>query len=242
MRPLPAAGLGMPIEIAVVTDAAPEGAPDAAAVEKQDAALTIPLQEPETPLPPDIPVADMPAPDLPVPETPVIPNEKAEPLMRPAEKRARERNPPSNPVPQRAQTERKSQPAAQQTARREPRMVRDAAPPAIHRGVQQGHGGGGQASAGRAGAGGSSVSAAGYAAQVRSILQARANRLGMDDVAGTVAIAFQIDGHGRVVSHAITRTSGVADIDRAIRGMMGSVSFPPPPGGRFAANVTVRVQ
>lgn len=244
MRPLPPAGVGIPMEIAVLADVAPDGASASASVENHHTATAIPLREPEMPPLPDIPVMDIPAPAFPVPDTPIIPNEKAEPLIRPAETTVPEKNRAPQPARQRASTERKPQTVAQQPAKREPRITREYAAPAANAGIRQGQGqgGSGQAPAGRAGAGGAGMSAAGYAAQVRGILQARANRLGMDDVAGTVAIAFQIDAQGRVSSHAITRTSGVAEIDRAVRGMMGSVSFPPPPGGRFAVNVTVRVQ
>jgi protein TonB len=87
-----------------------------------------------------------------------------------------------------------------------------------------------------------SASPGAYAAQVRAILQARADALGLEDVAGIVGLTFMVGPSGRLVSHAISRPSGNFEIDRAIRGMMATVSFPPPPGGHFDGNVTVRVR
>jgi TonB family protein len=87
-----------------------------------------------------------------------------------------------------------------------------------------------------------SVSSGAYAAQVRAILQARADALGLEDVAGIVGLTFMVGPSGRLVSHGIARPSGNFEIDRAIRGMLASASFPPPPGGSFTGNVTVRIR
>jgi protein TonB len=86
------------------------------------------------------------------------------------------------------------------------------------------------------------VSSGAYAAQVRAILQARANALGLEDVEGVVGISFSVGPSGRLMSHGISRPSGNFTIDRAIRSMLASVAFPPPPGGSFSGNVTVRVR
>jgi periplasmic protein TonB len=94
--------------------------------------------------------------------------------------------------------------------------------------------------AARAAAGEASSGA--YAAQVRAILQSRANGLGLEDVEGVVGISFQVGPSGRLLSHGISRPSGNGMIDRAIRSMLASLSFPPPPGGSFSGNVVVRVR
>ena len=96
--------------------------------------------------------------------------------------------------------------------------------------------------AGRAGPPGNAASGAAYAGKVRAILQARANALGIEDQEGAVGLSFVIGGAGRMESHAITRTSGSASVDRMIRSMMASASFPPPPGGRFSGTVNIRIQ
>lgn len=95
--------------------------------------------------------------------------------------------------------------------------------------------------AGRNASPGGGLSGAAYAGKVRAILQARANALGIEDQEGAVGLSFVIGSSGRMESHAITRTSGSASVDRMIRGMMASSSFPPPPGGRFAGSVTIRI-
>jgi protein TonB len=73
------------------------------------------------------------------------------------------------------------------------------------------------------------------------MLQARANALGFEDVNATVGLSFTIDASGRVTSSAITRASGDFKVDAALRRMITSASFPPPPGGRFTGAVTVRI-
>ena len=109
-------------------------------------------------------------------------------------------------------------------------------------GAQQRDGAQARGNAGRAGTPGNSLSGAAYAGKVRAILQARANALGIEDQEGSVGLSFVIGGSGRMESHAITRTSGSASVDRMIRGMMASASFPPPPGGRFSGTVNIRIQ
>lgn len=89
---------------------------------------------------------------------------------------------------------------------------------------------------------GNAASGAAYAGRVRAILQGRANALGIEDHEGSVGISFVIGASGRVESHAITRSSGSGSVDRQIRGMMASASFPAPPGGRFSGSVTIRIQ
>jgi TonB family protein len=110
----------------------------------------------------------------------------------------------------------------------------DRAGPSAARGLPQGGGGARQ----RVG----TVSSGAYAAQVRAILQARANAMGLEDVEGVVGISFSVGPSGRLINHGLTRPSGNHVIDRAIRSMLASVSFPPPPGGSFTGNVTVRVR
>jgi len=81
-----------------------------------------------------------------------------------------------------------------------------------------------------------------YAAQVHRLLQARANALGLENMSGIVSITFVIDEGGRVRSHDLSRPSGDQHIDRAMRRLMASTTFPPPPGGRFAGTVTIRIR
>ena len=70
------------------------------------------------------------------------------------------------------------------------------------------------------------MSGAAYAGKVRAILQARANALGIEDQEGSVGLKFVIGGSGRMESHAITRTSGSASVDRMIRSMMAKHPSP----------------
>lgn len=89
------------------------------------------------------------------------------------------------------------------------------------------------------GAGGNN---AGYAARVRSVLQARATALGFEDVNATVGLSFTIDGSGHVASSSVSKPSGDFKVDAALRRMLASASFPPPPGGKFSGSVTVRIR
>ncbi|MTV31586.1 TonB family protein, partial [Rhodoblastus acidophilus] len=52
--------------------------------------------------------------------------------------------------------------------------------------------------------------------------------------------AFTIGPSGRVVSQAITRSSGHAALDAAARAILSAVQAPPPPGGRFSTNTIIR--
>ncbi|ALK09616.1 TonB family protein [Blastochloris viridis] len=81
----------------------------------------------------------------------------------------------------------------------------------------------------------------GYATRVRAILQARVDSLGLE-VSGVVAVAFTVGPGGKLVSHRLVRASGNFAIDRAIRAVLASISFPPPPGGSFAGNVSIRIR
>ncbi len=99
--------------------------------------------------------------------------------------------------------------------------------------------------AGRPAAGGTTARAGadpGYGARVRAVLQARVDGLGLEDVEGTVVVGFTIDASGAVVSHGLARSSGSGQIDRAISGLLGRMRFPPPPSGRFAATVAIRIR
>lgn len=82
----------------------------------------------------------------------------------------------------------------------------------------------------------------GYASRVRAMLQARAHALGFEDVNATVGLSFTIDASGRVTTAAIAKPSGDFKVDAALRRMLASASFPPPPGGRFTGAVTVRIR
>jgi periplasmic protein TonB len=129
----------------------------------------------------------------------------------------------------------RAQPSDGSQQARTPRAAQTGAPaPETARGASQG-GGGARQQVGNASSGA-------YAAQVRAILQSRANGLGLEDVEGTVGISFQVGPSGRLTSHGISRPSGNFAIDRAIRSMLASVAFPPPPGGSFSGNVVVRVR
>jgi protein TonB len=102
------------------------------------------------------------------------------------------------------------------------------------RGIPAGGGGSRQATA--------SIASGAYAAQVRALLQARANALGLEDVEGVVGVIFEVGPSGRLLSHRVARPSGNYVIDRAIGAMLSSMQFPPPPGGSFSGDVSVRVR
>lgn len=123
-----------------------------------------------------------------------------------------------------------------------PRVERKAAPRAATAASAPATAGAGQGAARAGGTPGNAVSGAAYAGRVRAILQGRAHALGIEDHEGSVGISFVIGASGRMESHAITRSSGSGTIDRQIRAMLGSASFPAPPGGRFAGSVTIRIQ
>jgi protein TonB len=139
----------------------------------------------------------------------------------------------------------KAPPKPTPVVRAAPRSERKAAPPAA-RSAQATGTAGGAGTAERAARGGgrpgNAASGAAYAGRVRAILQGRAHALGIEDLEGSVGVTFVIGASGRMESHAITRSSGSGSVDRLIRGMLASASFPPPPGGRFAGSVTIRIQ
>ena len=58
-------------------------------------------------------------------------------------------------------------------------------------------------------------------------------------VTGSVGVAFTVGPSGRVVGHAITRSSGSSALDGAVHAMMAAVHAPPPPGGRFSTSTTI---
>jgi protein TonB len=58
-------------------------------------------------------------------------------------------------------------------------------------------------------------------------------------VTGSVGVSLTVGPSGRVVSHAITRSSGNVALDREVDAMMTAVQAPPPPGGSFQAAVTI---
>ena len=57
---------------------------------------------------------------------------------------------------------------------------------------------------------------------------------------GVVVVSFVVGPSGRVVSHAVTRSSGQAVLDSAVGQMMAAVRLPPPPGGSFRASAPIR--
>ena len=58
-------------------------------------------------------------------------------------------------------------------------------------------------------------------------------------VTGTVGVALMVGPSGRIVSHAITQSSGNAELDGAVHAMMAAVQAPPPPGGSFRTHVNI---
>ena len=56
---------------------------------------------------------------------------------------------------------------------------------------------------------------------------------------GTVGASFTVGASGRIVAHRITRSSGSAALDDAVRAMMGSAQAPPPPGGMFHGSIAI---
>ncbi len=55
-------------------------------------------------------------------------------------------------------------------------------------------------------------------------------------VTGSVGVTFTVGPSGRVISQAVTRSSGNAALDSAAHAILGAVHTPPPPGGRFSAS------
>ena len=57
---------------------------------------------------------------------------------------------------------------------------------------------------------------------------------------GVVVVSFVVGPSGRVTSHIISRSSGNAVLDGAVRQMMAAIQLPPPPNGSFRASAPVR--
>ncbi len=99
---------------------------------------------------------------------------------------------------------------------------------------------------GQAGSGGgqrnaSAQSIAAYASHVRSVLVSRTQRIRNLRSTGRVGLTFTINAGGRLASMSL-RSSGSAEIDRAVRAALRGVSFPPPPNGRFSGNITITIR
>lgn len=84
-------------------------------------------------------------------------------------------------------------------------------------------------------------------ANYRSIVAAELNRRKFYPPAaraigahGVVVVTFTVGASGRVVHHAIRRSSGQVVLDRAVHQIMAAISLPPPPGNRFRATVPIR--
>jgi periplasmic protein TonB len=58
-------------------------------------------------------------------------------------------------------------------------------------------------------------------------------------VTGSVGVALTAGPWGRIVSHAITRSSGYVALHREVDATMAEVQAPPPPGGIFRAGLTI---
>lgn len=143
--------------------------------------------------------------------------------------------PPPKPAPVVERPRRKAEPRREKTAVAAPSERRALADRPAATG----------AIAGRAAAGATTARAGadpGYGTRVRAVLQARIDGLGLEDVEGSVVVAFTIDASGAVASHGLARPSGSGQIDRAVSGLLGRMRFPPPPAGRFAATVVIRIR
>lgn len=192
-------------------------------------------------------VAEAPPPALPEPAEPPV-SAPVLPVIAAPELAPREPAPVVVPKPAPPKPVQKTRPLAKREppkvapqARRQPEKTPVAERPRLAPVAREGKAEGSTrpAAAARAGAGGQD---AGYAARVRAALQARANALGFEDVNATVVLSFSIDAAGRVNSASVARPSGDFKVDGALRRMLASASFPPPPGGRFSATVPVRIR
>jgi len=99
---------------------------------------------------------------------------------------------------------------------------------------------------GQAGSGGGQQNASGqsiaaYASHVRSVLVSRAQRIRGLRSTGQVGLTFTISANGHMDSLSL-RSSGSAEIDRAVRSALAGVTFPPPPNGRFEGSITITVR
>lgn len=196
--------------------------------------LAAALREPDSPPPLEFQLPKLedavPPPEVEVPATVLIP---VLPPTQPAPKREPERVNPQPPPPQRQPPPRRTSPAERSaaTAPAQAAPSSGANPASPESGKQA-----------KSSASDVDLAAARYATQVHRLLQARANALGLEHVTGTVGLTFTIDDSGRIISHAITLASGDQHIDRAMKRLMTTTVFPPPPGGRFSGTVTIRIR
>ncbi len=187
-------------------------------------ALATPLPPEPQPAAPQPPPPELAAPPPkiaaleapPLPPAPPPPKLAAEP--RPVEKRV-----VAAPAPSR-QVERRPKPPS------DPRGKPQEALPAAHKGVETGADDGG-------------MSRADYGALVvaelnrRKFFPAAARQAG---ASGSVGVSFTLGPSGRVISQSIVRSSGNAALDDAARAILSAMQTPPPPGGRFSANTSIR--
>ena len=59
-------------------------------------------------------------------------------------------------------------------------------------------------------------------------------------VTGAVGVALTVGPSGRIVTHTIIRSSGNSALDHEVDAMTLAVQAPPPPGGRFQTEATIR--
>jgi periplasmic protein TonB len=59
-------------------------------------------------------------------------------------------------------------------------------------------------------------------------------------VTRAVGVALTVGPSGRIVAHTIIRSSGNSALDREVDAMMFAVQAPPPPGGHFQTEATIR--
>jgi protein TonB len=97
-----------------------------------------------------------------------------------------------------------------------------------------------EAAAARAGAAKASASdLAAYGATIYAEIARHRDSSGLA-ASGSVGVVFTVGASGRIVSHAITKSSGDAGLDGRVHAMMQAVQAPPPPGGSFHGRITIR--
>ncbi len=183
---------------------------------------------PPEPTPPEVAMAE-PEP-LPVESLPVHPKEEAEVIVPPNKVEPPKKVRPKPIRKRRENVKQDEEPRARREAKRRetPRVT----------GSAEGRAATSPVRASQAGAGGNDP---GYASHVRAVLQSRANALGFEDVNASVSLSFVIGASGQVSSSSLSRPSGDARVDGALRRMIASCVFLPPPGERFSGTVTVRI-
>lgn len=221
----PGSGL---VEIAVVSEPEPSPEPtpeilpvdasQAQAAAEPDPVTPPPEEEAPPPEPAEPPPPEPPPPEPPPPELAPPPPEPPPPEPKPSPESRRE---PARPKPPR-----------RETVRRPERVVAsiDAAAQAAAR-----------AEAGAA----RRAAAASYASLVAGEIRRHRHYPAAAreaNITGVVVVAFTIGPGGTVVSHTIVRSSGHGLLDGAVRGMMGAVHLPPPPGGSFRSSIPVRFE